>query len=159
MHYGMSTVSFLQSAADVESSSVGGETSICSSCGGALIEEGDRRVDCGYTNPLSLDTLLVRHPSATYFVRVGLHEEEVISENTYLGVRTGDILMVDRACTPDVGSLVLAACAGELTLCRYTEHEGRRFLVCGARDALPVELVPECGIDVWGVVAALSRRL
>ncbi len=155
----MSTVSFLRSAADAEGRSTESEMSVCSSCGSTLPERSGERVECGYTNPLSLDTLLVRHPSATYFVRVGLSDEVVISENTYLGVRTGDILMVDRACTPDTGSLVLAACAGELTVCRYTEHEGKRFLICGTRDATPIEFAPECGVDLWGVVVALSRRL
>jgi DNA polymerase V len=112
-----------------------------------------------YKNPLSLDALLVQHPHATYFVQVGMSEDVLIQENPYLGVRTGDILLVDRVCEPRVGSLVLAVCEGELLLCRYTEHEGKSFLVCGTKDTRPVELLPGSDVSVWGVVSALSRRL
>ncbi len=154
----MSPVSFLRTTADVRIGTTEGEANVCASCGSAAAEESGCRSDT-YANPLSLDALLIRHPSATYFVRVGLRDDVVISENAYLGVRVGDILMIDRSLTPTVGSLVLAVSGGELMLCRYTEHEGKRFLVCGTRDAASIELMSDGGTDVWGVVAALSRRL
>ncbi|MBP9760252.1 MAG: hypothetical protein KBD24_02680 [Candidatus Pacebacteria bacterium] len=112
-----------------------------------------------HTVPASLDTLLMHHPSATYFVRVGIDKEAIICESAYFGVRTGDILTVDRSRSPTIGCLVLAVCAGELALCRYTEHEGKRFLVCGGKGKEPVEVTSPMKTDIWGVVSTLSRCL
>lgn len=153
----MKPVSFVRTSPTSLGEVPGGDAAVCESCGVYLANEDGEQCSGGYHNPLSLDELLVRHPSATYFVQVGAQEESVVSENEYLGVRTGDILTVDRALAPHVGSLVLAVCEGELTLCRFTEHDGQRFLVCGERTARPIPLGQ--GVEVWGVVAAWSRRL
>lgn len=52
--------------------------------------------------PLSLDHLLIKHPSSTYFFRIrgGTWEE--------LGIFDGDIAIIDRALTPQRSDLVLA---------------------------------------------------
>jgi len=155
----MHPVTFVRTSPTALGDAADSEQAVCDSCGSTLVDESGVPIGDGYTNPLSLDALLIRHPSATYFVQVGTQEDTVISENTYLGVRTGDILMIDRTLKPTIGCLVLAVCAGELALCRYTEHEGREFLVCGERGKLPVEITAESGTSVWGVVGALSRRL
>jgi len=53
------------------------------------------------TPPLSLDKLLVRHPSSTYFFRIRGH-------GWYrLGVFDGDIAVIDRAITPREGDLAI----------------------------------------------------
>ncbi len=155
----MHPVTFVRTSPVALGDTADSERAVCVSCGSSLNDEHGMPLGGGYANPLSLDALLVRHPSATYFVQVGTREDTVITESTYLGVRTGDILMIDRALSPSVGCLVLAVCAGELALCRYTEHEGGKFLVCGERGAQPVQITSESGTSVWGVVAALSRRL
>ena len=98
-------------------------------------------------------------PNATYFVQVGVEKKTGITENTYLGVRAGDILTVTRTLPPVVGSLVLAVCNSKLALCRYTEHEGKRFLVCGEKRERPIEITKVRGASIWGVVSALSRHL
>jgi hypothetical protein len=51
--------------------------------------------------PLSLDTLLVRHPSSTYFFRIRGH-----SWYRY-GVFDGDLAVIDRAITPKERELVV----------------------------------------------------
>jgi SOS-response transcriptional repressor LexA len=51
--------------------------------------------------PLSLDKLLVHHPSSTYFFRVRGH-----SWNRY-GVFDGDLAVIDRALTPQGRALVV----------------------------------------------------
>lgn len=51
--------------------------------------------------PLSLDKLLIRHPSSTYFFRVRGH-----SWYRY-GVFDGDLAIIDRALTPAEGNLVV----------------------------------------------------
>lgn len=51
--------------------------------------------------PLSLDTLLVRHPSSTYFFRIRGH-----SWYRY-GVFDGDLAVIDRALSPRERALVV----------------------------------------------------
>lgn len=51
--------------------------------------------------PLSLDRLLVKHPSSTYFFRIRGH-----SWHRH-GVFDGDLAIVDRALTPADGDLVV----------------------------------------------------
>jgi len=51
--------------------------------------------------PLSLDKLLVRHPSSTYFFRVRGHNWH------HYGVFDGDLAIIDRALTPRPGELTV----------------------------------------------------
>lgn len=107
----------------------------------------------------TLSGMPVRYPNTMHMVRVGVGDTALIRENTYLGVRTGDVLLVDRMLPPVVGRLVLAVQGGEIGLCRYIEHEGGRFLVSGVRGEDPIEVVPEHGVRIWGVVSALCRGM
>ena len=155
----MKAVNFVRTAPSALGESSDNDATVCAECGTMLrVDSGDFLVH-GYHNPLSLDDLLVKHPHATYFIEIGTQNDSVIQENVYLGVRTHDILVVDRSRTPTIGCLVLVVCDGALTLCRYTEHEGRRFLVCGEKERKPKEITPDSDVQVWGVVSALSRRL
>jgi len=155
----MKPVSFVRTRPATLGQQADQDAAVCVACGSVYQDECGETSEGGYQNPLSLDALFVRHPHATYFMQVGAHGDTVQYENTYLGVRTGDILTVDRTLCPVVGSLVLAVCDGELVLCRFTEHDGRRFLVCGDKREQPVEVTSEHGVRIWGVVAAMSRRL
>lgn len=136
-----------------------GDVAMRISCGSFTESFGDRAGTDAYHNPLLLDEFLMRHSNPTFFVQIGAHEEMVISENTFLGVRVGDILTIDRSMSPSIGSLVLAVCENKLTLCRFTEHEGRRFLVCKDKKGYALELTDNSTVRIWGVVSALSRRL
>ena len=61
---------------------------------------------------LSLDEHLVRDPERAFFVRVAGDAWAA------LGVRDGDLLVVDRAGPPTAGSLVVVAAAGRFALRR-----------------------------------------
>ena len=51
--------------------------------------------------PLSLDKLLIKHPSSTYFFRIRGHNWH------HYGVFDGDIAVIDRALTPRERELVI----------------------------------------------------
>lgn len=76
------------------------------------------RIPCGFPSPaqdyvedrIDLNTLLVKHPSATYFVRVSG------DSMTGAGIGDGDLLVVDRALTAVHGDIVIAAVDGEFTV-------------------------------------------
>ena len=62
--------------------------------------------------PLDLNELLVRNPPATYFVRASG------DSMTGAGIRSGDILVVDRSLDAADGSIVIANVDGEFTVKR-----------------------------------------
>lgn len=61
---------------------------------------------------ISLDRLLIQHPSATYFMRAG---------TTYwrAGVQKGALLIIDRSLNACDGSMVVCSISGEFCLRRY----------------------------------------
>ena len=66
--------------------------------------------------PLSLDRLLIRSPSSTYFFRIRGHSWH------RLGIFDGDIAIIDRARTPTPGKIVIASTdTGELVLSKWGE--------------------------------------
>lgn len=68
----------------------------------------------GTPSPLSLDQLLVLHPSSTYFFRIsgdsGLER----------GIFDGDIAIIDRALTPCLGDLLLVWAGEGFTIRAYS---------------------------------------
>lgn len=94
---------------------------------GASTDTGtDIAVHAGFPNPaaersgspLSLDKLLVRHPSSTYFFRIRGH-----IWHRY-GVFDGDLAVIDRAVTPRETDLVVWwQTSGEFALSRFTQTD------------------------------------
>ncbi|MEN3754315.1 translesion error-prone DNA polymerase V autoproteolytic subunit [Mangrovibacter yixingensis] len=76
------------------------------------------RVPCGFPSPaqdyvearIDLNKLAVRHPSATYFIRV--NGESMVG----IGIGDGDLLVVDRSLEATHGDIVVAAVDGEFTV-------------------------------------------
>jgi DNA polymerase V len=156
----MKTISFVKPLKKNNKNNLSAQEFICPTCGSQSYQENENPVEDGYQNQLSLDDLFVQHPASTFFVTVGENSgKTVISENKYLGVCVGDVLTIDCAITPTLGRLVLAVSEGSFTLCRFTEHKGRQFLVCGDEKCVAQELQTENDLYVWGVVSALSRRV
>lgn len=99
-------------------------------------------VHTGFPNPaadtdrkntsLSLDQLLLAHPSSTYLFRLSGHNW------AREGIADGDIAVVDRACGPRPGDLVVAWNQDDFLLTR--------------RHLLPKEVTP------WGTVTAIVHH-
>ena len=156
----MKPVSFVRTSLEKGKPPHDGGGTVCATCRYSIEDTADYAVADDYRNPLSLDTLLIQHPAATYFVEVGGNDGVVkIQENKFLGLMRGDILTIDRALVPTLGKLVLAVRNGAFSLCRYTEHEGKQFLVCGVGEKVKQEMCDGDGVYIWGVVSALSSRL
>lgn len=130
---------------------------VCATCRYALEDEVQTHDE--YQNPLSLDALFVQHPVATYFVQVGKQSELSIEKNEFLGVCAGDVLTVDRALAPALGRLVLAVCDGNFIIARFTEHNGKQYLVTDEKHDTLHELSTEEGTSIWGVITAVSRKV
>lgn len=111
------------------------------------------RVPCGFPSPaqdyveesLDLNKLVVKHPSATYFVRV--------SGNSMIeaGIGDGDLLVVDRSLTAEHGDIVVAAVAGEFTVKELQTRPLFRLVPHNA-DYAPIEFLAEEELQIFGVV-------
>ena len=112
------------------------------------------RVPAGFPSPaedyiektLDLNEYLIRHPAATFFVRV------TGDSMTGAGIHSGDILIVDRAVTASNGSIVVAILNGEFTVKRL-ESSARGVRLCPENPAYePISVRAGCDFEVWGVV-------
>lgn len=75
-----------------------------------------------------------------------------------LGIREGDLLVVDRSLDPRLGRIIVAMVDGEITVKRY-ELRGRVPCLCSGNPRYaPIPLTSvEC--QVWGVVRSVIHEL
>jgi len=104
-------------------------------------------------NKLDLNEHLVKHPAATFFVRV--EGRSMIGA----GIHPDDILVVDRSVEAVNGHIVVAAVDGELTVKRLHYHRARLFLEPENPDYDPIEITGETDLVVWGVVTNVIHKV
>lgn len=101
--------------------------------------------------PLDLNAHLVKHPAATFVVRVDG------DSMTGAGIYNGDLLVVDRSLEAKSGSIVVAVVNGELTVKRLWMRNRRIRLVPENPAYKPIEIGDFSELVVWGVVAHVIR--
>jgi len=119
------------------------------------------RIAAGFPSPaddfidrkLDLNDLLVRHPAATFFVRVEG------SSMTGAGIHSGDILVVDRAVEPADQKIVIALLNGELTVKRIRRRRDQIWLLPENPAFPPIAIGPDTPFEVWGVVTSVIHAL
>ena len=97
---------------------------------------------------LDLNEHCVQNPIATYFVRVD-------DDWGNLGVREGDILIVDRGIEPGQNALVLADCDGHRTLYQLLIRDDRKELIDDVGRCFEVD----GRIIIWGTITYIIRRV
>ena len=95
---------------------------------------------------LDFNTYLVKHPAATFFVRVSGDSMRDA------GIYPGDILIVDRAIEPTNNSIVIARFEGELTVKRIYKKGRELILVPENSEYEPIEIKDDMDFEIWGVV-------
>ena len=102
---------------------------------------------------IDLNDALIRHPQSTFVMRAA--GESMVDA----GISNGDVLLVDRALTPEHGHIVIAAVEGELT-CRRL-HQQRGLMKLQAASPGHADIVPGEGaeLEVWGVVTTVIKSL
>jgi DNA polymerase V len=118
-------------------------------------------VSAGFPSPaedyiegrLDLNRHLIKHPAATFFVRVA--GDSMIGA----GIHPGDILVVDRALEPQDSNVVIAVIDGELTVKRISQRHDKLFLVPDNQAYEPLEIVEAMEFEVWGVVTSVIHNL
>lgn len=119
------------------------------------------RVPAGFPSPaddyvegrLDLNQHLIRHPAATFFVRVS--GESMLGA----GIHPGDLLVVDRALEPIHGKVVIAVVNGELTVKRLCIREGQVRLLAENERYAPIMLSGDMDLQIWGVVTNVIHPL
>ena len=102
---------------------------------------------------LDLNEYLIKHPAATFFVRV--EGESMINA----GIHSGDILIVDRAVQPNNDNVVIAVVDGELTVKRIQRKRGKLYLIADNPSFAPMEISKDTNFEVWGVVMYVIHPL
>ena len=102
---------------------------------------------------LDLNQYLIKHPSATFFVRA--------SGNSMIGagIFDKDLLIVDRSLEPVSGKVVIAAINGELTVKRFQKTSNGGLLISENPDYPPIRLSESDRVHIWGVVTNVIHNV
>lgn len=119
------------------------------------------KVAAGFPSPaedyvegnLDLNSYLIKHPAATFFVRVT--GDSMIGA----GIHPDDLLIVDRSLEPVDRKVVIAVVEGDLTVKRFRRRGGRVFLEAENEAYAPLEVVDGMNFEVWGVVTSVVHAL
>ena len=101
---------------------------------------------------LDLNELLIKHPAATFFVRVS--GDSMMDA----GIRSGDLLVVDKSLEASDGHIVVAILNDEFTVKRLSKHHGQVFLCPENETYKKIEITEEDRFSVWGVVTSVIHQ-
>ena len=118
-------------------------------------------VEAGFPSPaddymegaLDLNEHVIKHPSATYFVRAS--GDSMIGA----GIFNGDLLIVDRSLEASSGKVVIAEVDGQLTVKRLLKLNDGFSLQSENSSYPPIELQEGNEVVVWGVVTHVIHDL
>ena len=99
--------------------------------------------------PIDLNSHIIEHPSATFFVRV--EGESMIGAY----IPPNALLVVDRALKPKNGSIVVAVVDGEFTVKRLEKGLNYLRLLPENPKFKPIEILEGMQCEIWGVVKAI----
>lgn len=119
------------------------------------------KIPAGFPSPaddyvedmLDLERLLVKHPAATFYLRVSG------DSMTGAAIMSGDILVVDRSVEPKHGRIVVASIDSELTVKRLHRKGPRTALLPENPAYPPIEITDETDLVIWGVVTGVVRQI
>jgi DNA polymerase V len=101
---------------------------------------------------LDLNELLIKHPAATFFVRVS--GDSMIGA----GIYSDDILIVDRAETAMSGNIVVALYNGEFLVKRFIREKGENRLCPENIHFSSIIIREEDDFQIWGVVTFVIHK-
>ena len=119
------------------------------------------KISAGFPSPaddhleknLDLNSHLIKHPTATFFVRV--NGDSMINA----GIHDNDILIVDRSLKPAHGKIVIAVVDSQMTVKRLYKQSGKLFLIPENKNFKPIEITENMSIEIWGVVVTAIHSL
>ena len=108
--------------------------------------------DTGVTR-LDLNDILVRHPQATFLMRVA---GQAMAE---AGIDSGDLVLIDRAIPPANGHVVVAV-VGDEFVCRRLSRQGDDLRLQATQAGCPdIQAHQADGFQIWGVVTQVIKAM
>lgn len=101
---------------------------------------------------LNLHDYLVRNPAATFCVRVS--GGSMVSAD----IKSGDVMVIDRALDPTNNSIVLAVLNGEFTVKRIKKRANELYLIEDNEQYQPMKITKDVDFQVWGVVTFIIHK-
>lgn len=95
---------------------------------------------------LDLNEHLIKHPSSTFFVKV--KGDSMVNA----GIRSGDILIVDRSLEPKDKCIAIAILDGEFNVKRILKKGKKLYLMSENEDFKPIEITEDNDFEIWGIV-------
>jgi DNA polymerase V len=102
---------------------------------------------------LDLNKYLIKHPAATFFVRV------TGDSMMGAGIHSDDLLVVDRSLEPKDKSVVIAVIDGELTVKRIRIGNKKITLQPENENYSVQQITEDTDFQVWGVVTNVIHAL
>lgn len=102
---------------------------------------------------LDLNDILVRHPQATFLMRIA---GDAMRE---AGIDSGDLVLIDRAIAPSNSHVVIAV-VGDEFVCRRLRKQGGELHLCAEDSGVP-DIVADDGdgFHIWGVVTQVIKTM
>ena len=109
--------------------------------------------DTGVTR-LDLNDILVRHPQATFLMRIGGDAMRDV------GIDSGDLVLIDRAISPSHGHVVVAVVDEEF-VCRTLCKQGQDIRLQAPTPAECADILAHegDGFQIWGVVTQVIKSM
>ena len=122
----------------------------------------DQGIRAGFPSPaqdymsesIDLNQELIRHPATTFYARA------VGDSMKGCGIDDGDLLVIDKAISPQNGDIVVAYIDGEFTLKKVKlEPDGSYLWLIPANDEYPpIKVTEENDFIIWGVLTYNIKR-
>jgi DNA polymerase V len=103
--------------------------------------------------PLDLNDLVIKHATATFFVKV------IGDSMIDAGIRSNDILIVDRSLTPTNNKVVVVRINDEFTVKRIHFTADKIMLLADNQNYKPIEITKSTDFEIWGVVTFVIHQL
>jgi DNA polymerase V len=121
---------------------------------GSLISAGfPSAIENFVENSLDLNDLLIKHPMATFFVRV------IGNSMINAGIHSNDILIVDRSLSVAHNKIAVVRIADEFTVKRIHLNGQRMTLVAENVQYKPIEVTENMDVEIWGIVTSVIHQV
>ena len=98
-------------------------------------------------NPINLNELLVKRPSATFLMRFRGHEM------IFSGIKNNSILVIDRSIQPSNGDIIVAT-INDSFLCRKLIIGNKKYLITNCQNNTRIDIDMIIDFELLGVVTS-----
>lgn len=119
------------------------------------------KISAGFPSPaedymdmtLDLNRELIKNPNATFYARVKGNSMQNI------GIRDGDVLVIDRALEPVNDTIAVCYIDGEFTVKRVHVEGESCFLIPENPDYAPIPVHEDNHFMIWGIVTYVIKKM